>query len=989
MKETSIVMTKYQPENGWVKGKNRPFFSNRYIYEGNTSVYIMAGDRPLIRLAEKRVLLGTLRLFYGKKALEDCADIEMRYRSGMVEWKISDPEIPEEIKITVTSPGDGMGIVLRVDSKQELSFQYGGLSCGTPEPDVPKSWNFDVLTSETDRELLKVRFREEWLEGNQASWSEDKKEIVLTDSDIERSVYVKSDRSFTVEGCQAVGKIGTYFSACLAAGVDSEMAFAAGCMRSERLTGMLKVTTPDEYLNAACAVAAGEVDGAWHGTKTFHGNMRWSQPFLGWLAHYPHAMFGYHDRAKRLLKAYAAAQVKTEDNIGYDMDDTYTVPASHSRFYGKGHISEDQFFYNMQTQFFHQMISAWRFSGDEEFAELLREALRLHIEWEDACFDPENTGLYASVINTWPTDSVSYSDAGAVEETAYAYVARCAMAELTEGEESKAYARKAERIKEAFFKELWISEKGYPGVYRERGGRLHEEAWIYSSFLPVECNLVDQFQAAQALYYPLWAFERGENGGFWFSNWTPGIWSVRENKGGENMQQACAFFKGGNVEEGIEILGKAARSYLDGDVPGEMMVPIIETATIFVKTVVEGLFGYYPDYPNHCVTIAPALPFAWGQASIETGDVKIQWERRKIRVRLKKPAELTIRMRLFADELYEVTGADEWHLEPGIGGMIVVLKPGKCEMAEIELHTSEERDFIPYEDAYSVPVGKDIFNPQGINPASYGEHMAFRKMPGGYFREIRVHLGQDPKKVELRKRQCAKIPQGAEFEKVDIAEIYNADVTQIFKNKYMSPRPKKGCYVQIGLDGFSYWTFPKWGVKPPEMKLEKCGVVKSTEGIPFAVSSKGTNIAFASLWDNYPNSVEAFVGKPAKMAAVLIAGSTSPMQCGIENARLTFCYEDGETEELPLVNPENYISLCAYPERAAAGYQNVKRNDVFNEVDISLMKNFTPEILELGKNIRALSVRWPLMEGKVLKSVRLTACSQDIVVGLMGITLIL
>lgn len=986
MKERNVAATKYQPENGWVKGNNLPFFSNRYIYEGNTSVYIMAGDRPLIRLAERRVLLGTLRLFYGDKPLEDCAEIEMLYRPGMVKWKIADPTFPEEIRVTVTSPGDGLGFLLKVDSGHELSFQYGGLSCSAST--VNKDcWNFNIVSDKKNRELLEVRFRQEWLEGNQAAWSEDKKEIVLTGSDTERSIYVKSDGKFTVEGCQVTGKIETYFSACLEGCVDMEEAFAAGCRRSERLTGMLKVNTPDEYLNTACTVATGEVDGAWHAPKTFHGNLSWSEPLLGWLVHYGHAMLGYHDRTKQLLKAYAAVQVKTDENTGYDMDATHTVPAEHSRFYGKGHIAEDQYFYNMQTQFFHQMISAWRFSGDKEFAELLREALRLHIEWEDACFDPEDTGLYASMINTWPTDSVSYSDAGAVEETAYAYAARCAMAELTEGEESVVYARKAERIKEAFFRELWIPEKGYPGVYRERGGRLHEDAWMYASFLPVECNLVDRFQTAQLLYYPLWAFERGKDGGFWFSNWTPGIWSVRENANGENMQQACAFFKGGNTGEGIKVLEHVARHYLNGVVPGQMMTPTVEASTLFVKVVVEGLFGYYPDYPNHRVTIAPALPFAWGQASMETGDVSIEWERRKIRVHLKRAAELTIRMRLFADEVYRVTGADEWHLEPGIGGMFVVLKQGKCDKAEIELHTSEERDFLPYEEAYSVPAGEDIFNPQGICEGSYGEHMAFRKMPGGYFREIRVHLGEDPKKAERRKKQLTDIPQGAKFEKVDMSEAFNADVTHIFENQYLSPRPKKGCYAQIGLDGFSYWTFPKWGIKAPKVELENCGEAKSAAGIPFTISDKAENIAFASLWDNYPDYVEAVVGKTAKLAAVLIAGSTSPMQCGIENARLTFCYEDGEAEELPLVNPDNYISLCDYPENASNQGEDLKRNSVFNPVDKSLMKNFTPELLELGNNLRALGIRWSLQEGKVLKSIRLTACSRDIVVGLMAITL--
>ena len=143
--------------------------------------------------------------------------------------------------------------------------------------------------------------------------------------------------------------------------------------------------------------------------------MNWAMPFLGWLAHVGQFQMGYHDRAKKTLSAYAKAKRKDSDNMGYDMTPDGTRPALNSRFYGRGYIAEDQHYYNMQSQFFHQMISSWRFSGDEEFAEVLKEALRLHIEWEDECFDPEGTGLYMSTINTFPTDSVSYADAGAVE----------------------------------------------------------------------------------------------------------------------------------------------------------------------------------------------------------------------------------------------------------------------------------------------------------------------------------------------------------------------------------------------------------------------------------------------------------------------------------------------------------------------------------------------------------------------------------------------
>ena len=83
------------------------------------------------------------------------------------------------------------------------------------------------------------------------------------------------------------------------------------------------------------------------------------------------------------------------------------------------------------------------------------------------------------------------------------------------------------------------------------------------------------------------------------------------------MQQACAFFKGGEEKEALDILERSARRYLNTLIPGDMTHATIETANLFIKAVAEGLFGYRPDYPNDRVTIAPMLPFAWDNASMQ------------------------------------------------------------------------------------------------------------------------------------------------------------------------------------------------------------------------------------------------------------------------------------------------------------------------------------------------------------------------------------
>lgn len=644
-------------------------------------------------------------------------------------------------------------------------------------------------------------------------------------------------------------------------------------------------------------------------------------------------------------------------------------------------------FYNMQTQFFHQMISAWRYSGDKEAGHILRDMLRLHLRREDECFDADGTGLYESVINTWPTDSV-YTPGGAVEETCYVYYAYKALAELTEGEEKTACEQKAEKIKKAFMDQLWIPERGYPGAFVERFGhhRLHPDAWIYSAFLPIECELVEGFDAVQNVDYPRWALKKDEKGLYWISNWTPGIWSVRECSSGENMQLAIAGFKAGKPDESVAVLSGMAKRALDKASPGDLSFPVTEPATQTARAIVEGLFGYRPDYPNDCVAFHPSIPASWEKASIQTGDFDLHYTRDSMTVRLTRPAHVTLRMRLYADELIGVDGAKDWKLIPAIGGLVLEADMGYTDHAELKLTVKGFRDFDQPEELCALPEDMtDIYDPQNTAATPYGHHMMFRKTSGGWYREIRLNLGKNPAEAELVRKQRLPIPENATFETMDLTPYTNADVRDIFKQKYVSPRAERGCHAEIGYDGFALWTFPFWDIVPPKMEIDRFGVLHSSEGVPVSITEGRQNVVFTSLWDNYPDWVEIPVGRTGRMVFVAVSGSTNPNLCGIENARLIFRYEDGTEEILPLVNPRNYIQLAPYPERAPTKGYEVRR-DVFNPYDEDLLEDFTPEVLQLGENLRTLLIRWPLKGSTVLKSVTIETTSPDVVAGIMAIT---
>ena len=993
-------MTRYNPVGGKIVGDGikEKYYSNRNLYEGNTSAYIMAGDRPHIRLCRNRNIFGTLRMFKDGKPLDLFDDVRLEYIPNVVRWTVR--EGGSSFDLTVTTPGDGLGFVLQVKPETKISFIFRGIAEKKPDPVSDSSqeygagpspdWNLSIFSS--DRSLLSTEFDPSWMNSNNSGTESG---VCYIENNELGTVYGNSGRVYLVsdeETCEENGVISGNFTGMLAAGFtvpeNIEGLYKAGIERGKRISAMLEVDTPDDYINAAAQAAAAEMDAAWHPPKMMHGNLCWNSPFVGWMVHGQH-IIGQHDRSMATLETYARAQVKEDVKRGFSRDGSGTIPSGDSRFYGQGYIAEDQFFYNMQTQFFHQMISAWRYSGSEKMGEILRESLRLHLKREDECFDPEGSGLYESVINTWPSDSV-YTPGGAVEETCFVYYAYKTLAEMTEGKERERCLQKAAKIKKAFEERLWIPERGYPGEFVERFGnhRLHRDSWIYAAFLPIECELTDIFTAAQCIDYPGWALKKGSNGLFWISNWTPGIWSVRECSSGENMQLAIAGFKAGKADSSLKILSDFSRNALNKETPGELTYPVIEAAVQIARAIVEGLFGYRPDYPNGKVLFSPSIPASWERANIKTPDFELNYTLTHIKVKLTRPARIVLRTRLYAEKLINTEGAVSTRLIPGIGGMILEADMGFGSEAILDLNVSGFRDFDAPEVLNSLPDDMSgIYDPQNSASTPWGHHMMFRKTPGGWYREVLLDLGKDPKEEELLTRQREPIPKNPVFESVDLTGSMNADVCEIFKQKYVSLRSDTGCHAEIGYDGFSLWTFNFWGIKPPELKIDRYGTVKSDSGIPVYISDGKKNVVFASLWDNYPDSVEIPVEKAGRMICLAVAGSTNPNLCGIENAVITFRYENGETEKLPLVNPKNYIQLCPYPMRASES-GGPDRSDVFNPVDAELMNDFTPEILPLGDKLRALLIKWPMKKDMKLDSVKLEAVSPDIVVGIIAATVV-
>ena len=233
---------------------------------------------------------------------------------------------------------------------------------------------------------------------------------------------------------------------------------------------------------------------------------------------------------------------------------------------------------------------------------------------------------------------------------------------------------------------------------------------------------------------------------------------------------------------------------------------------------------------------------------------------------------------------------------------------------------------------------------------------------------------------------------------VDISAVLNSRVSDIFKNFYLSPRPPYTT-LQIPVHGIGDWCHPELTATVDEsvMRQKAEGGVLTVDiegGIPFRFPQEGRNIVYTSRWDNYPEAVSIPLSGRATHAYLLMAGSTNHMQSRIDNGRLTVTYTDGTTDVLHLQNPHNWCPIEQdYYEDGLAFHAAQPRP---YRLDFATMKA-SRELMPMGERYgyrqrnfakgAGIVLDMPLNAQKTLRSMTLTTLSNDVVIGLMGITL--
>jgi hypothetical protein len=531
------------------------------------------------------------------------------------------------------------------------------------------------------------------------------------------------------------------------------------------------------------------------------------------------------------------------------------------------------------------------------------------------------------------------------------------------------------------------------------------------------------------------------------SNWQPYTWSINNVALGENLQTALAYWQGHRREEAFQLWrstilesmylsaspgGFQQLSFYDA-IRGELYRDFADGIGVAGRTLVEGLFGVQPDALRDTICIQPGFPASWNYASLKTPDIDFDFKRNgntdSYVVRPAFPKKLHLRFRVDAShELLQqvfVNGkAVEWvQVENSIGCPVVELNlsaakeyriaflwkgvkissleyPSVYETGDTIKIVSKSMELLevydPQNCLINVGIKHNILSAQAAN--STGKHTFFVKVGNLSF------SWWEPINLELKARLpfdelVAFDNTTVSYEKIDLVKVFNEKVTNIFKQQYLSPRPY-GPTLQLPTQGIGNWCYPLTMANIEDGGLrQRAGIaneIRTTLGIPFFTPSNSAlnNIVFTSQWDNYPDSVVIPMDQQAFQINLLMAGTTNPMQSRITNGMVIISYEKGNPDTLLLENPSNWWPIeqdyyedgfafttgMPFPERLYL------KDGTFGKglKTYSVIKGFSNRGIDGGA---ATVLSFPIDNKRKMRSLALHAVANDVVIGLMAVTL--
>lgn len=1010
-----------------VNGENR---YTRALYGAHSAFRVETSDRPIFALFEKgmhRNIRFRLQLPSGEEFnLEESDGCEARYRAGKRSYRVTNSSWGAEAEIAITVwalPSEeaavwefqatgfpvGVGLIAQMcDIVQPKLSRSGDLGADPPRV-------FDAAPHPLFSQQLVAPFSSERL-------------------------YLKAtpQQLLTLDNEQGE-------SLCQAA----EAARAT-------IASQLRITTPDPYLNTVAGALSSATDGVWDGEVWLHGAVGWRMPLSGWRAAYVGDALGWHDRARTHFNAYAASQVvDVPQTIPHPSQDSKLALARAEKRWGTHHYSNgyicrnprrnnQMHHYNMNLCYIDELLWHFNWTGDWDYIKAMWPVIEAHLAWEKRNFDPDGDGLYDAYASIWASDALYYNSGAVTHASAYNYRSHKMAAFIAQriGKDATPYEQEANRILKGLNERLWLPEKGHWAEYQDYMGhqRLHESAAVWTIYHALDSEVATPFQAYLATRYidktiPHLAIEatlpaapttRWEQqvaqaareineGGYAMlstTNWLPYAWSINNVAFAEVMHTALAYYQAGRSEEGFKLLKSSVLDgmYL-GESPGNFgQISFYDAARgecyrdfgdpigVASRLLVQGLYGILPDAMNQRLVIKPGFPIAWPSASLHHPDVDFEFiglspeggvERYKVTHRLAAVNQLVLQLPARRSVLSGVTVNGQsvgWScLSESVGKAVVALEvvaqAGQAQ--EVELHWAGE--LLQVEQA--IPTGQ-------VEQLSEQLPVTFVEVKQGDMHWWQpVEAEQPLASAVLEPSFQAVVSEACEVVVMD--GYFNASVTDVFRNEYLSPRSPYTT-LQLPKQGIGEWCHPLHTVHIDDSGMRsrvKENLLETNLGISFRTPAVGKNILFTSLWDNYPHMAHFPLQGKAKAAYLLLAGSTNHMQCHIANGAVTVHYKDGTTDQLELINPTNWAPIeqlffedgKAFNRQAPPLYRlHFKTGRVSNRLGQELGYPGVSREVEGGA---ATLLELKLDATKELSHLVVETLSNDVVIGVMAVTL--
>lgn len=786
----------------------------------------------------------------------------------------------------------------------------------------------------------------------------------------------------------------------------------------------INLQTPDHSLDLTIAPTVIALDSSYHKNSFHHGAFGYHSPFLGWRNWYAPTVLGWNERVETTMAAHLGQIIKTANGTervwfdGGNPREGDGLSQYHSIENSTGYLpyllGETMAYYNMQECALDMMLHHIEWTGNLDLAKRYFDEFCAMLDWEERIFDPDNDGLYQNFLNTWISDGHAYNGAGCAQASAYNYRANFVMAKIAKklGFPNEKFVNRAKKIKTAVNEKLWLANLGIIAESLDTVGNclIHPSPELSTAYLAIDCDVVNDFQAYTILKYTenyIKSVETPERRGrlSYCSNWLPKKYSTYGIFPAENAHLALAYFKLGLKDEGNKIVNGLVDCYFTGRNPGMAAhvqssrgtadladLDFTDVSSTYLRLMVEGLFGVRINALDNQITIAPNFPNDWTHADLALKDLALHYNqhgREEIfDIYCEKSEKKQIKLPMQSNSIETVLLNGEpisYTITPAPNNSYLTVETDK--IGQFELRVMHGDGLIPTLKYTQLTFGgnqvvfevvggelteyKDVSdaleNVKIINGKLYataknvvGKHTLFLRVKKN---DYDGYLAAD---YEIAERDTEEQPVlNTSYQPIDISQFFNCNMGDIHTQQYMNPRPK-GYSIGVFPNGRYAWEWNHRGHNQLYVDdtffRNSGGLIRTQSGIPFITPTKKENVACASVWDNFPTELSIPLVGMGNELAVLFISTTNSMQTGVENARITVEYEDGEKTEKKLVYPV-HIDDWLVPALQT-------ENEIFYFNDYN---HATVQKIALNPN-------------KQLSCVKIQAIANEVIIGVLGVS---